>query len=179
MKAPRNADLIPSDLYFRLNLPDETPAIVILHALDEKQLLLARVRHNRLIDRFFNVIATPIQTAWRSAGKVEIDEIDVATSNSGKRFAVMVDADSGMMSRSVVALRREFAACKKAFPSLTARSVAVQFLRDASDEETIVMFELVETDDGIAVVDQKHYRLVPAKQIGSDDLERYRRSLSV
>ncbi len=177
MKAPPNADLIPSDMHFRLTLPDETPIIVAIHALDEKQLLLARVSHNRLIDRFFNVVATSIQTAWRSVGKVEIDEIYVATSNSGKQYAVFVGADSGVKPRNSVALRREFAVCKKAFPSLTPRAVAVQFMRDTSGDETIVMFELVETGDGIAVVDQKHYRLVPAKQIGGEDLELYRRGL--
>ena len=177
MKAPRNAHLIPSDMHFCLRLPDETPIIVAFYALNEKQLLLARVRHNRLIDRFFNVIATSIQTAWRSVCKVEIDEIYVATSNSGKQYAVFVGVDSGVKPRNIVALRREFAVCKKAFPSLTARAVAVQFMRDASGDETIVMFELVETDDGIAVIDQKHYRLVPASQIGSADLELYRRNL--
>ncbi len=34
------------------------------------------------------------------------------------------------------------------------------------------MFELVEAGDELKVLDEKHYRLVPASQISSDDLKK-------
>lgn len=45
----------------------------------------------------------------------------------------------------------------------------MQFVRD-DDGDTIAMFELAESEGDIRVVDEKHYRLVPASQITPDDL---------
>ncbi len=73
---------------------------------------------------------------------------------------------------------QDLALCRKSFPNLVPRPVAVQFVRDANGE-TIVMFELTEYEGDIRVVDEKHYRLVQANQIGAEDLERYGRAATV
>jgi len=41
-------------------------------------------------------------------------------------------------------------------------------------DDIIVLFEFEETDKGVAIAGESHYRLVPPKDIDPDDLERYR-----
>lgn len=40
-------------------------------------------------------------------------------------------------------------------------------------EERIAMFELTVKDSEIRVIDERHYRLVPARGISADDLRQY------
>ena len=178
MKTPRKKRIVPNPARFRLTLADETPPIVARYALGETQLLLAKVRHNRLIDRFFNSIATSIQANWRTSlrghGQIEIDEVYVAVNNSGNQFVIPVQAKGGSDQIGIVQVMQDLALCRKAFPLLTPRPVAVQFVRDETGE-TIVMFELVKKEGELLVADEKQYRLVSAREIGEDDLAEYRR----
>ena len=41
------------------------------------------------------------------------------------------------------------------------------------DDERIAIFELTVEDDRVRIVDEKHYRLAPAENIGPDDLRAY------
>ena len=178
MSTRRRSPISPAEAYFRLKIPDETPATVLRFALGEKQLLLAKVRHNRLIDRFFNTVATSIQSSWRATldgfGQIEIDEVYVAVNNTGNQFVIPVQAKGGSDQIGIVQVMQDLALCRKAFPLLTPRLVAVQFVKDETGE-TIVMFELIEKDGELLVADEKQYRLVPANQIGEEDLANYRR----
>ena len=58
---------------------------------------------------------------------------------------------------------------------LTPRLVAVQFKKDEQGE-VIVMFELVQENQEIRVIDEKQYRLVPADAIGKLDIEQMARN---
>ncbi len=40
-------------------------------------------------------------------------------------------------------------------------------------DDLICLFELRSVADNIKIVDEKHYRLVPADQIGQEDLKAY------
>ena len=161
--------------HYQIKLPDATPEIVAAHALGDEQSLLAKVRYNRLIDIFLRVAAYSLQNHLRTfvagIGQIETDEIYVAICNTGQQFVVPVQAKGGNDQLGTVQIFQDLALCRKAFPYLTPRPVAVQFKRDDSGE-VIVMFELVEIDGEIKVIDEKHYRLVPAGQITADDLQR-------
>lgn len=63
---------------------------------------------------------------------------------------------------------QDLALCRKSFPNLIPRPIAVQFVRDG-EAEIIVMFELEFSEGDIRVVDEKHYRLIPANQITPKD----------
>ena len=41
------------------------------------------------------------------------------------------------------------------------------------EDNLIAMFELTQEEDEVKVVEEKHYRLVPADQIGPADLKAY------
>jgi hypothetical protein len=179
MLTARKPRIVPNPVRFHLDIVDETPALVARYALDGTRLLLAKVRHNRLIDRFFSSIATSVASGVRMTirgiGQIETDEVYVAVSNSGNQFVVPVQAKGGKDQINVGQVMQDMALCRYRFPSLTPRPVAVQFVEDAAGE-TIVMFELVEREGELSVVDEKHYRLVPAGEIGDDDFAEYRRN---
>lgn len=169
------AKLRPSPSRFVATFPDATPAVVSHYIVGEKERLLAQVRYNRLIDIFFGVIAYPIQSHLRTTvpdmGQVETDEVYVAVRNTGQQFVVPVQAKGGNDQIGAVQVLQDLALCRKRFPDLTPRPVAVQFRQDAAGE-VIVMFELVVRDGEIRLRDEKHYRLVPAGEITRDDLAR-------
>ena len=171
--------ILPSALLIPIKIPDATPEIVIAHAQGDEQALLAKVRYNRLIDLFLRVTAYSLQNHLRTSvpeiGQIETDEVYVGVNHFGEQFAIPVQAKGGNDKIGSVQVAQDLALCRKAFPNLRARPVAVQFVSDAGGE-TIVMFELTEYEGDIRVVSEKHYRLVPASQIGAEDLERYRQS---
>ena len=61
------------------------------------------------------------------------------------------------------------AICETKFPLLICRPVAAQFL----GEELIALFELELTDRGIGVSAEKHYRLVRAEDLSTEELRSY------
>jgi hypothetical protein len=97
-------------------------------------------------------------------GQIETDEIYVALTNTGQQFVIPVQAKGGKDQIGIVQVEQDLALCRTAFPDLTPRLVAVQFIKDVLGE-MIVMFELTLIDGELKVADEKHYRLVPASEI--------------
>ncbi len=164
----------PAEDHFEIKIPDATPEIVSAHSLNDEQALLAKVRYNRLVDIFMRVTAYSLQNHLRTSvpemGQIEVDEIYVAVRNTGEQFVIPVQAKGGNDQIGAVQIQQDLALCRKAFPHLTARPIAVQFKRDEKGE-VIVMFELLLLDGEIKVVDEKHYRLVGAREISAADLK--------
>lgn len=166
--------IMPGRQHFVLSLPDMSAAFVARHALRGKHAVLARIRHNRLLDLFLGVAAYSAQHHLRVHPTRDrdwsCDEMYFAVGPTGRRFVIPVQAKGGNDQVGVVQVTQDLALCRKAFPNLTPRAVAVQSVADP-DGEVIVMFELAESEGDIRVVDEKHYRLVPASQITADDLQ--------
>ncbi len=166
--------ILPSENLYQIKIPDGTPEIIARYALGDEQALLAKVRYNRLIDLFLRVAAYSLQNHLRTAvpevGQIEVDEVYVGIRNTGQQFIIPVQVKGGNDQIGIVQVEQDLAFCKRAFPTLTPRPVAVQFKKDEGGE-VIVMFELVEENEEIRVLDEKHYRLVPADSITQRDLE--------
>ncbi len=166
--------ILPSPNHYQIKIPDATPEIIARYALGDEQALLAKVRYNRLIDIFLRVTAYSLQNHLRTTvpdmGQIETDEVYVAVRNTGQQFIVPVQAKGGNDQIGAVQTHQDLALCRHAFPDLSPRPVAVQFQKDEKGE-VIVMFELVEDGDEVKVVDERHYRLVPAEAISKEDLE--------
>ena len=60
----------------------------------------------------------------------------------------------------------ESGSCAEKFENLTCRAVSAQFM----GQDLIAMFELTQEAGEVRVVDERHYRLVPADQISAEDL---------
>lgn len=166
--------IVPNPSLLEIKIPDATPEIIARHAKSDEQALLAKVRYNRLIDIFLRVAAYSLQSHLRTAipdvGQIETDELYVAVRNTGQQFIVPVQAKVGKDQLGIVQVEQDLALCQHAFPELTPRLVAVQFVKDKHGE-TIAMFELVLQGDELKVADEKHYRLVSANSIAKEDLE--------
>lgn len=165
--------IVPNRELVTIKIPDATPEIVSAHALSDEQALLAKVRYNRLIDIFLGLVTYSLQnhlrTTVRGIGQIEIDEIYVGIDRQGRQYVIPVQAKGGNDQLSVVQTKQDIACCAEKYPSLVCRTVSAQFM----SENLIAIFELGLEDDEIKVVDEKHYRLVPADEILPEDLVRY------
>lgn len=168
--------IIPRQDLVTIKIPDATPEIISAYALSDEQALLAKIRYNRLVDIFLGITAYSLQnhlrTTVKGIGQIEIDEIYVGLDRQGAQFVVPVQAKGGKDQLSVVQTKQDMACCGQKFPHLACRSVSAQFM----ENERIAMFELTVEDDRVLVVEEKHYKLVPAADISADDMRGYRRT---
>jgi hypothetical protein len=165
--------ILPNRELAAIKIPDATPEIVAAYALSDEQALLAKVRYNRLLDIFLGVAAYSLQNHLRTTvaglGQVEIDEIYVAIDKRGRQYVLPVQAKGGSDRLSTVQTRQDIACCGEKFPQLLCRAISAQFV----EADLIALFELGQSEDEIRIVEERHYRLVPADQISRDDLRAY------
>jgi hypothetical protein len=145
-----------------------------MYALSDEQALLAKLRYNRLIDIFTGVACYSLQshlrTAVRNIGQVETDEIYIGVDRRGTHYVFPVQAKGGSDRLSIVQIEQDFALCAAKFPSLICRPIAAQFM----GHDLIALFEFEESENGVALSSEKHYRLVPAEDVTPTDLDMYR-----
>ena len=172
-KQARLSRIDPDESMLPIKVPNATPEILLANAFDDEQALLAKVRYNRLVDLFLGMTAHSLQnhlrTTVKGIGQIEIDELYVGLNRKGSQFIVPVQAKVGKDQHGVVQTEQDISFCREKFPNLICRPVSVHALRN----NRIAMFELTLSDDEIRVIDQKHYTLVPASDISTEDLRRY------
>ncbi|MBS1828486.1 MAG: endonuclease [Acidobacteria bacterium] len=167
--------IVPRTDLVAIKIPDATPEIIALYSLSDEQALLARVRYNRLIDIFLGITTYSLQnhlrTTVKGMGQIEIDEVYVGVNKNGQQFVIPVQAKGGSDQLAVVQTQQDLACCAEKFPTLSCRAISAQFMRD--EENTIAIFELTLENDEVKVVEERHYRLVPADAISATDLRCY------
>lgn len=164
----------PTELLAETKIPDATPGIVAMYSLNDEQSLLARLRYNHLIDIFTGVTCYSLQNHLRttvpSFGQVETDEIYIGVDRNGAHYVFPIQAKGGKDKLSIVQIEQDFALCKSKFPKLICRPVGAQFM----ENDLIALFEFEESDEGVLITQEKHYRLVPPKEVSPTDLDMYR-----
>ncbi len=167
------SDIEPTKLMAETKVPDATPGIISMYALSYEQALLAKVRYNRLIDIFTSVTCYSLQNHLRTTapeiGQVETDEIYIGVDKRGAHYAFPIQAKGKKDKLNIVQIEQDVEVCKSKFPTLICRPIGTLFLQD----NLIALFEFVESDNGISIVTEKHYRLVPPEEISSSDLISY------
>jgi hypothetical protein len=166
--------LAPNPSLTETKVPDATPGIVAKYAFNDEQALLARLRYNRLIDIFSGVTCYSLQNHLRTTvpnmGQVETDEIYVGLDKKGIHYVFPLQAKGGTDKLNVVQIEQDFGVCAQKFPSLVCRPIGAQFIEDG----VIVLFEFEQTNTGVRVSCEKHYRLVPPEEVSEVDLQNYR-----
>lgn len=166
--------ILPNTLLAETKIPDATPGIIAKYALNDEQGLLAKLRYNRLIDIFTRVTCYSLQNHLRTTvpdmGQVETDEIYVGIDQRGAQYVFPVQAKGGTDQLGIVQIEQDFALCATKFPQLICRPIAAQFIED----NLIALFVFEEDKNGVAISEEKHYRLVPPEQMTDDDLADYR-----
>ena len=141
--------------------------------MSDEQALLAKVRYNRLIDIFLGLTTYSLQnhlrTTVKEMGQIEVDEIYVGVNRNGQQFVIPVQAKGGTDQLGVTQTRQDMACCIEKFPRLMCRPISAQFMAD----DVIALFELTLEGRDVKVVEERHYRLVPAEDIGEQDLRDY------
>jgi hypothetical protein len=171
----RENRILPNPALVQHKIPDSTPQIIAAYSLGDEQALLAKIRYNRLLDIFLGIATYSLQnhlrTTVRGVGQIEIDELYVGVDKHGCHFVIPVQAKGGTDQISVVQTLQDLRWCAQAYPSLRCRPISAQFM---SGNE-IALFELTATDDDeVRVVEEKHYRLVPADQLDAAEISAYR-----
>lgn len=168
---PPNPDLAET------KVPDATPGIITKYTGKDEQALLVKVRYNRLIDLFSGVTCYSLQNHLRTTvpemGQVETDELYVGVDRRGIQYVFPVQAKGGRDRLNVVQIEQDLALCAARFPGLVCRPIGAQFMED----EVIALFEFEESELGVRVASERHYRLVPPDQITEEDLKAYRQRL--
>jgi hypothetical protein len=173
-KLVRVTRIRPREDLVQTAIPDATPELIRLYALDDEQALLAIVRYNRLIDIFLGLATYSLQNHLRSTvksiGQIEIDELYIGLDKRGCHYAIPVQAKGGKDQIGVVQTAQDIRYCEQTFPGMRCRPVAAQFMTDG----VIALFELLLKGDEIKVAEERHYKLVPATDLNENAIIDYR-----
>jgi len=170
------SDIHPNQMLSETKIPEATPGIISMYALDDEQALLAKVRYNRLIDIFTRVTCYSLQSHLRTfvseVGQVETDEVYIGVDRGGVHYVFPVQAKGGKDRLSIVQVKQDVGVCRQKFPGLVCRPIGAQFAAD----KTIVLFEFVEEGEEVKIAAEKHYRLVSPDNLTTAELEKYRKT---
>lgn len=173
-KLVKKTRIVPREDLVVIDIPDATPELIRAYALDDEQALLAIVRYNRLIDTFLSLTTYSLQNHLRTTvegmGQIEIDELYIGLDQRGCHYVIPVQAKGGKDQIGIVQTSQDIRFVEQKFPGMRCRAIAAQFMA----EELIALFELTLQGDEIKVVEERHYRLVPAKELNRDAIRDYR-----
>lgn len=166
--------VVPRDDLAVVDIPDATPELIRAYALDDEQALLAIVRYNRLVDTFLGLTTYSLQNHLRTTvegiGQIEIDELYIGLDKHGCHYVVPVQAKGGKDQIGIVQTTQDIRFADRKFPGMRCRAIAAQFMQG----DVVALFELTLREDEVKVVEERHYRLVPAERIDADAIRDYR-----
>ncbi|HEX5127824.1 MAG TPA: hypothetical protein VFW00_13850 [Rhodocyclaceae bacterium] len=166
--------ILPSENLVSIAIPDATPELIRAYALDDEQALLAIVRYNRLIDTFLGLTTYSLQnhlrTTVKGIGQIEIDELYIGLDKHGCHYVIPVQAKGGKDQIGVVQTAQDLSFAAEKFPEMRCRPIAAQFMTGG----VIALFELTLDDAQVKIVEERHYRLVPAKDLDQHAIRDYR-----
>ena len=167
--------IVPRNDLVTIDIPDATPELIRVYRLDDEQALLAILRYNRLIDTFLGLTAYSLQNHLRTSvsgiGQIEIDEIYVGLDKRGCHYIIPVQAKGGNARITPVQTTNDIRFVQDNYPDMQCRPIAAQFM----DEDVVALIELTLQKNEIRVVDERHYRLVPATDLDPDSIRNYDR----
>lgn len=173
-KLVKETRVLPRDDLVRIAIPDATPELIRAYALDDEQALLAIVRYNRLIDTFLGLTTYSLQNHLRTTvegiGQIEIDELYIGLDKHGCHYVIPVQAKGGKDQIGIVQTSQDIQFVEQKFPGMRCRAIAAQFM----DGGIVALFELTLQDEEVKVVEERHYKLVPASDLDQDAIRTYR-----
>jgi hypothetical protein len=172
-KLVKETRIIPRHDLVRISIPDATPEIIRAYALDDEQALLAIVRYNRLIDTFLGLTTYSLQNHLRTTvegiGQIEIDELYIGIDKHGCHYVIPVQAKGGKDQIGIVQTTQDMTFVAQKFPGVRCKAIAAQFMEDG----VIALFELILQDGEVKVMQERHYKLVPAFELDQNTIRTY------
>lgn len=172
--AVRERSFAPNANFSETRIPDATPGLIAMYALNDEQALLAKLRYNRLVDVFTGVTCYSLQSHLRTKvkgiGQIETDEVYIGVDRRGAHHVFPVQAKGGRDRLNVVQIEQDFAMCEGKFRDLICRPIGAQFMQ----QDVIALLEF-EMDEGeVKIASERHYKLVPPEEVTAEDLAQYR-----
>src|SRR5258708_1160477 len=141
--------LEPFPMMIQTKVPDATPSVIGMYALNRRQALLATVRHNQLINALTVLDCYCVHNNLRKIlpeiGLVETDEIYIGVLNRQVRYVFPVQARTGSDKQSPAQVEKDFAVCKAKFPRLICLAIGAQLVED----DLIALFSFENRDEGV------------------------------
>jgi hypothetical protein len=163
----------PNPSLLRTKVPDATPGVIAMYALNDEQALLAKLRYNRLVDIFTGMACYSLQNHLRTfvddIGQIETDEIYVGIDKRGAHFVFPVRAKGYKDKINIVQIEQDIAMCAQKFPLLICRPIAAQFM----EGNLIALFGIQEDRHELRVASEKHYLLVDPSELSPEELREY------
>jgi hypothetical protein len=105
-------------------------------------------------------------------GQIEIDEVYIGLDKYGCHYVIPVQAKGGNDQIGIVQIGQDLTFAAEKFPGMRCRPIAAQFMSG----DIIALFELTLDDGQVKVVEERHYKLVPASELDRDAIRSYRTS---
>jgi hypothetical protein len=188
-RAAARAFIQPESTAPPILIPDATPQILNRYMdLKDEQAVLARILYCRLIDIFLGVAAYRLQSHLRTTvshfnkTQIEIDEVYVATGQTGAHFILPVQA-KGLSPKeriSAVQLITDYFWCIEKHPHAVPRVLAAKIVeKDSHAGYDVLTIALVEASVNPATYDvqpvlERHFKLVPSAMLDEASLRQYR-----
>lgn len=169
----RQSNIAPSTILAETKIPDATPGVIAKYSMNQEQSLLAKIRYNRLIDIFTGLTCYSLQNHLRTTltdgSQVETDEIYIGLDKRGVHYVLPVQAKGGKDRIGIVQIEQDFELCGRKFPGLICRAIAAQFM----EANLMALFEFEQSNDGVRVSSERHYRLVDVSELSPEELQTY------
>ena len=167
-------DLQANTSMISIKIPDSTPGLIEMYAQGDEQALLARIRYNRLLDTFLGITCYSLQNHLRTTvpgmGQLEADEVYVGVDDGGVHYVLPVEAKAKGEKLGRIQFEQDLAMCEAKFPELVVKLIGAC----AIDDDELALFELCDTDDGLRIRRETHYRLVPPEALTAEEVRAYR-----
>ena len=92
-----------------------------------------------------------------------------SASDNGCHYVIPVQAKGGKDQIGVVQTTQDIRFVEQKFPGVRCRAISAQFMED----KVVALFELTLQDNQIKVVDERHYKLVPADKLDANAIRNY------
>lgn len=165
--------IVPNPNLAEIAIPDATPEIIRAYALDDEQALLAILRYNRLLDIFLGLTTYSLQnhlrTAVKGIGQIEIDELYIGVDTHGCHYVIPVQAKGGKDQIGVVQTTQDIRFAENKFPAMRCKAISAQFMENGA----VALFDLTIQAEEVKIVDERHYRLIPATELDQAAIRAY------
>lgn len=153
--------ILPNKLLEPIAVHDCTPSPVSECLAADEQGMLARMRHNGILDMFLGIKTTHLQSHLRTSipgvGQIEIDDMYVGVNSKDQRVIIPVQAKSQHDLVSAVQSAQDIRYCAQVHPAHICRAVAAKAL----EPRVVALFELEEQRPGhISVLNEQHFRFI-------------------
>ena len=154
--------ITPNPKLKQTKILDETPDTIRKSALNDKQMLLAILQYNRLIDIFTGLTCHSLESDFRTTvvdmGQLEIEQVYVGVSQQGEQYVIPIQAKGKNDPIGIGQLEQEFSLCNSKFPALVCRPIAAQLI----EVNLIALIEFEQINNQISIRNERHYRVVKA-----------------